>query len=88
MLEIFHSEGLTSAIRALGKIFPIFIIGLLALLLDIKKISLTYRDISNAAIFGIYLTFGLIILFKFIFPNIFLNGYDIFNEKKAKKTTF
>lgn len=81
MLEIFHSEGLTSGIRALGKIFPIFIIGLLALLLDIKKISLTHRDISNAAIFGIYLTFGLIILFKFILPNIFLNGYDIFSEK-------
>jgi len=86
ILEFFHSESLTLGIRALGKIFPIFIIGLLALLLDTKKIFLTHQDVSKAAIFGVYLTFGLIILFKFIFPNIFLNGLDIFYEKLGMDT--
>ena len=71
ILEFFHSESLTLGIRALGKIFPIFIIGLLALLLDTKKIFLTHQDVSKAAIFGVYLTFGLIIYLSLFFQIFF-----------------
>jgi len=76
ILELIHSENLQTATRALGKIFPIFVIGLLGLLLEIKKFPIRYLDIGNAAILGIYLTTSLALFFKFLFPVISINGYD------------
>lgn len=76
ILEFSHSESSLSATRALGKIFPIFVIGLLSIFLKSKKFYIRYIDIGNAAVIGIYLTLLVAVIIKTQFPVLHINGYD------------
>jgi len=79
ILELIHSENLQTTTIALGKIFPIFVIGLLGLFLDIKKCTVKYLDIGNAAIIGVYLTIFCALFFKFLFSEygFVINDLDV-----------
>lgn len=78
---LFFTNGISQHIHDLGKIFPIFIVGVFALIIRNNTFSFSYINISNMAVWGIYSTILLGLIFLFLEPNII-----IFGEKLANKT--
>lgn len=70
LLETLHAPTVTIQIRELGKIFPIFALGVLAYLQDGKILKLTYRSVSDTAIIGIYMTVITALLVRSISPQL------------------
>ena len=77
----FFTINFSQHIHDLGKIVPIFIIGIFALTLQTTTFSLSYRSISNMAVWGIYLTTTLALIFLYFEPDV-----SLFGEKLANKT--
>ena len=77
----FFTISFSQHIHDLGKIFPIFIVGIFALALQTTAFSLSYRNISNMAVWGIYLTTTLALIFLYFEPDV-----SLFGEKFVNKT--
>jgi len=77
----FFTINFSQHIHDLGKILPIFIIGIFALTLQKNTFSLSYSNISNAAVWAIYLTTALAFIFLYFQPDV-----SIFGEKLVFKT--
>lgn len=76
VLEIFHTENIITWADSLGKIFPIFVVGVMSFLFDNKKLTVTHKNIGDSAIIGVYVTILFALVFKFVFPVVTINGYD------------
>ena len=63
----FYSSTFSQHIHDLGKIFPILVIGVLALLLKTNTFKINYKMLSLVAVSSIYLTSVLALIFRF-FP--------------------
>ena len=76
----FFSSNLSQHIHDIGKIFPILIIGILALLLKSTTFKIDYKTLSLVAVTSIYLTSVLALIFSFFPPDVFILGQS-FSEK-------
>ena len=76
----FYSSSFSQHIHDIGKIFPILVIGTLALLLKANTFNIKYKMLSVVAISSIYLTSALALIFRFFQPNIVILGKH-FTEK-------
>lgn len=76
----FYSNSFFQHVHDIGKIFPILIIGILAILLKPNTFKISYKLLSFVAISGIYLTSILALTFRLFPPNIFILGQS-FSEK-------
>ena len=63
----FYSSNFLQHIHDIGKIFPILVIGILALLLKANTFKINYRILSLVAVSSIYLTLVLALIWRF-FP--------------------
>ena len=76
----FYSSNFSQHIHDIGKIFPILVIGILALLLKANTFKINYKMLSLVAVLSIYLTSVLALIFRFFPPDIFILGQS-FSEK-------
>jgi len=76
----FYSSNFSQHIHDIGKIFPILIIGILALLLKPNTFKISYKMLSFVAVSSIYLTSVLALIFRFFPPDVFILGRS-FSEK-------
>ena len=76
----FYSSSFSQHIHDIGKIFPILVIGILALLLKANTFKIDYKMLSLVAVLSIYLTSVLALIFRFFPPDIFILGQS-FSEK-------
>ena len=76
----FYSSNFSQHIHDIGKIFPILIIGILALLLKTNIFKISYKMLSFVAVSSIYLTSVLALIFRFFPPDIFILGQS-FSQK-------
>jgi len=85
-LETFQAPNIAIHIRELGKIFPIFVLGVLSCSLKNKMCKVNYVSISSAAIFGVYITVISFLFLRLIsskLPNFFepyLNEADLYGR--------
>jgi len=56
ILETFHAPNVITQIKELGKIFPIFVVGVFALSINRTQYTFNYNSIGEAAVIGIYIT--------------------------------
>ena len=76
----FYSSTFSQHIHDIGKIFPILVIGILALLLKTNTFKINYKMLSLVAVSSIYLTSVLALIFRFFPPDIVILGQS-FPEK-------
>ena len=76
----FYSSSLSQHIHDIGKIFPIVLIGVLALLIKANTFKINYKMLSLVAVSSIYLTTVLALIFHFFPPDIVIRGLS-FSEK-------
>lgn len=76
----FYNTNLSQHIHDIGKIFPILVIGILALLLKANTFKINYKMLSLVAVSSIYLTTVLAFIFRFFPPDIVIRGQS-FAEK-------
>ena len=76
----FYSSSFPQHIHDIGKIFPILLIGILALLLNTNTFNINYRILSLVAVSSIYLTSVLALIFRFFPPDIIISGQS-FTQK-------
>ena len=76
----FYSSNFSQHIHDIGKIFPILVIGILALLLKANTFKINYKMLSIVAVSSIYLTSGLALIFRFFTPDIVILGQS-FSDK-------
>jgi len=76
----FYSGNFSQHIHDIGKILPVLIIGILALLLKSNTFKISYKMLSFVAVLSIYLTSALALIFRFFPPDIFILGQS-FSEK-------
>ena len=77
----FYSSSFAQHIHDIGKIFPILIIGILALLLKINTFKISYKMLSLVSVLSIYLTTVLALIWRFFPPDI-----DILGQSLTEKT--
>jgi len=76
----FYSSRFSQHIHDIGKIFPILVIGILALLLKANTFKINYKMLSLVAVLSIYLTSVLALIFRFFPPDVFILGQS-FSKK-------
>jgi len=76
----FFSSSVSQHIHDIGKIFPILIIGILAFVIKVNTINITFKALSYVAILSIYLTTILALIFRFYPPDIMILG-ETFSQK-------
>jgi O-antigen ligase len=74
---LFFSDSYLQHIHDIGKIFPILIIGVLALLLKANTFKINYKMLSLFAVSSLYLTSVLAVIFRFFPPDIIILGDPI-----------
>ena len=77
---LFYSSNFSQHIHDIGKIFPILVIGLLALLLKTNTFKISYKMLSFVAVISIYLTSVLALVFRFFPPDVIILGQS-FTQK-------
>ena len=70
----FYSSTFSQHIHDLGKIFPILLVGVLALLLKTNTFKINYKMLSLVAVSSIYLTSVLALIFRYFPPDIVILG--------------
>ena len=70
----FYTSNFSQHLHDLGKIFPILVIGILALLLKPNTFKISYKMLSFVAVLSIYLTTVLALIFRFFPPDIIILG--------------
>ena len=70
----FYSSTFSQHIHDLGKIFPILLIGVLALLLKNNTFKINYQMLSLVAVSSIYLTSALALSFRYFPPDVVILG--------------
>jgi len=70
----FYSSSFSQHIHDIGKIFPILVIGILALLLKTNTFKINYRVLSLVAVSSIYLTLVLALIFRYFSPDVIILG--------------
>lgn len=78
---LFFCSSISQLIHDIGKILPVFIIGILAILIKKNTYKISYSSISFMAISSIFLTSGLAIIFRYYPP-----GINILGETFVQKT--
>ena len=76
----FYSSSFSQHIHDIGKIFPILVIGILALLLKANTFKINYKMLSLVAVSSIYLTSVLALIFRFFPPDVIILGQS-FTQK-------
>jgi len=76
----FYSSNFSQHIHDIGKIFPILVIGILALLLKTNTFKVSYKMLSLVAVLSIYLTSVLALIWRFFPPDIVILG-ESFQQK-------
>ena len=76
----FYSSSFSQHIHDIGKIFPILVIGLLAIFLRTNTFKINYRLLSLIAVSSVYLTSTLALIFRFIPRDVLILGQS-FTEK-------
>jgi len=70
----FYSSNISQHIHDIGKIFPILVIGILALLLKTNTFKISYDMLSLVAVLSIYLTSVLALIWRFFPPDVTILG--------------
>lgn len=70
----FYSSNFLQHIHDIGKIFPILVIGILALLLKANTFKINYKMLSFVTVVSIYLTSILALIFYFFPPDVVILG--------------
>jgi len=73
----FYSSNFSLHMHDLGKIFPILIIGILALLLKTNTFKISYKILSFVAVSSIYLTSVLAFIFYYFQPDVVISGQSL-----------
>jgi len=81
----FFSSNFLQHIHDIGKIFPILVIGVLALLLKTNTYKINYKMLSLVATMSIYLTSVLALIFRFFPPDLIISGQS-FTQKTGVLT--
>ena len=81
----FFSSNFLQHIHDIGKIFPILVIGVLALLLKTNTYKINYKMLSLVATISIYLTSVLALIFRFFPPDLIISGQS-FTQKTGVLT--
>jgi len=76
----FYSSSFSQHIHDIGKIFPILVIGVLAIFLRTNTFKINYRLLSLIAVSSVYLTSTLALIFRFIPRDVLILGQS-FTEK-------
>ena len=77
---LFYSSSFSEHIHDIGKIFPILVIGILALLLKPNTFKISYKMLSFVAVSSIYLTSVLALIFRFFPSDVIILG-QTFTQK-------
>ena len=70
----FYSSSFSQHIHDIGKIFPILVIGILALLLKTNTFKISYKMLSSVAVLSIFLTSVLALIWRFFPPDVIILG--------------
>jgi O-antigen ligase len=76
----FYSSSFSQHIHDIGKILPILVIGILALLLKTNTFKISYKMLSLVAVLSIYLTSVLALIFRYFPPDVIILG-ETFTQK-------
>jgi O-antigen ligase len=77
---IFFTKSILQHIHDIGKIFPILVFGVLAILIKKDTIKVTHKALSYVAILSIYFTIILALIFRYCLPEIIVLG-ETFTQK-------
>ena len=80
-----YSSSSFQHLHDIGKIFPILVIGILALLLKANTFKISYKILSLIAVSSIYLTSILALIWRFFTPDVIILG-KTFAEKTGVHT--
>ena len=77
----FYSSSFAQHIHDIGRIFPILVIGILALLLKTNTFNINYKMLSLVAVSSIYLTTILACIFRYLPFDVLIYGHHIIASK-------